>query len=121
MTTQLTLISVPAAPSHPDADGVDRAEDGQGVSSAGPQRPGPAVSSLGDRRTAAAAPRRSAGHTGWLDRRTIASGRRGVAAARAALADAHRRVEERHSQEEADRADRLARQARELTDRGHAA
>jgi len=43
------------------------------------------------------------------------------AAARAALADAHRRVEERHSQEEADRTDRLARQARELTDRGHAA
>lgn len=121
MTTQLTLISVPAAPSHPDADGVDRAEDGPRAASAGVQHPRPAVTSLGDRRTAAAAPRRSAGHTGWLDRRTIASGRRGVAAARAALADAHRRVEERHSQEEADRADQLARQARELTDRGHAA
>ena len=54
MTTQLTLISVPAAPSHPDADGVDRAEDGPRAASAGVQHPRPPVPSLGDRRTVAA-------------------------------------------------------------------
>ena len=96
MTKQLTLISVPAVPARPDAG--DPAAD---VSTAD--------------RSASAPPtvthRRSADHTGWLDRRTISTGRKGVAAARAALADATQRVAERQALEEADRTDRLAREA----------
>ena len=65
----------------------------------------------------AAAHRRSVDHQGWLDRRTISTGRKGIAAARAALASANQRVADRQAQEEADRKAELARQASGLARR----
>ncbi len=119
MATQLTLISIPDQvvpkesldPTDPSATstGLDAAEAHQSddrTSSGAPQRTAsrPTVSPpTGDR-----VPHRATGHIGWLDRRTISTGRKGVAAARAALADATRRVAERESTAELDRKRDLA-------------
>ena len=92
MTKQLALISLPAQDARPAGD------DGE-------QAPSPAT---GPR---SGGPRRPAGHTGWLDRRTIETGRQGVAAARAALADANRRAHQREQERDARREAELARQA----------
>jgi hypothetical protein len=103
MTKQLALISLPA----PDARPAGEQEAGTTSSS-------PTTPSTGRRRTArgpAAAPARSAGHPGWLDRRTIETGKQGLASARAALADATRRAHERDQEREAARVQELARQA----------
>ncbi len=127
MTTQLTLISVPATPARQDA-GAEAAEadvtTGSAAGGADRRITGPvALPHLDPTAPAAAAttpagtaatgtPRRSPGYTGWLDGRTISSGRKGVAAARAALADATQRVADREALAAADRQDRLERQAR---------
>ena len=131
MTKQLTLISVPATPARQDA-GAGTAD----VVDAARHRPqGPVVvphlrpaEAEADREDATVAPaavpgahRRSPGYTGWLDGRTISSGRKGVAAARAALADATQRVADREAMAAADRRDRLARQAKGAGSDRHAA
>lgn len=122
MTKQLTLISVPATPARQDAGaGTADVVDGARHPSRGPVavphlRPADATDDRADSiSTPPAAPgahRRSPGYTGWLDGRTISSGRKGVAAARAALADATQRVADREALAAADRQDRLERQAR---------
>lgn len=96
MTTQLTLLTVPADPT---PDPVDE----------------PAVDEH----------RRSLDRLGWLDRRTIVTGRRGLANARAALAEANRRVTAAETERENSRDAALAREASDLAEhhrsRGHAA
>ncbi len=96
MTKQLALISVPDPAPAADQDGA---------------RPTPAGTVGGAGARPPAGPRRSAGHPGWLDRRTIETGRQGVASARAALAEATRRVHERDEQRSTLRDQQLARQA----------
>lgn len=96
MTKQLALISVPDP-----APGADQDQ----------ARPAPRRTSSGSSARPPAGPRRGAGHPGWLDRRTIETGRQGVAAARAALAEATRRVHERDEQRTTLRDEQLARQA----------
>ena len=121
MTTQLTLISVPASPARQDA-GAEPADVAPNDRTRSPFTPpartraaqGPSADVLpfdADRSAAPTAQRRSAGHQGWLDGRTISSGLKGIAAARAALADANQRVADRQAQEEAAREAELARQA----------
>jgi hypothetical protein len=89
MTKQLTLISLPDPDAHPAPE------------------PGAAPTSP----TPRAVPRRSSGHPGWLDHRTIETGKQGLAAARAALAEATRRAHERDEQREARRTRDLVLQA----------
>ena len=91
MTKQLALISLPAQDARPAGDDEQTPSPATGPRSAGP--------------------RRAAGHTGWLDRRTIETGRQGVAAARAALADANRRAQRREQERDARREEELVRQA----------
>jgi len=93
MTTQLSLISVPAQAQGAGDPPLDRTDDGTGRSRATGDAAAPP-------RDEAPPLRRSTGHAGWLDRRTISSGRRGVAAARAALAAANERVARRESDAE---------------------
>jgi hypothetical protein len=121
MTKQLTLISLP------DPDTTPAPE--QAAS------PAPGVRRLRQTSSPTRSPRstgagrgtgtgRSSGHPGWLDRRTIETGRQGLAAARAALADATRRAHERDEEREARRIQELARQAdviRHPATRRHAA
>jgi hypothetical protein len=98
MTKQLTLISLPApdAPPAPDPGAA----------------PTPTPRPATRRRTRTdVTPRRSAGHPGWLDHRTIETGKQGLAAARAALAEATRRAHERDEQREARRIQDLVLQA----------
>jgi len=111
MTTQLTLISVPAQAASADdgAHDADRHPASPTDDVAAPPTPAgiprPAVGAVGP------APRRSAAYDGWLDGPTINTGRKGVAAARAALADANQRVASRREQADAAREERLAEQA----------
>jgi hypothetical protein len=109
MTKQLTLISLPdpdttAAPEEQAASPAPGARHLRRTTSTtrSPRSTGPGRSG---------ATGRSSGHPGWLDRRTIESGRQGLAAARAALADATRRAHERDEEREARRIQELARQA----------
>ncbi len=129
MTTQLTLISVPAHSPRQgeDADAVDdrvvrRAPTLRRVpppaATSDPAAVPPAASGAGQ----VGSHHRSAEHQGWLDRRTISTGRKGVAAARAALADANRRVAARKEQDDAERQARLASVAEQAARRAdHAA
>ncbi|UDY36981.1 hypothetical protein [Dermatobacter hominis] len=112
MTTQLTLISVPATPARQDAgdEAADVTPTDRTPSLTVLPAPAPEPGT-----TARGAHRRSVEHQGWLDRRTISTGRKGIAAARAALADANRRVADRQAAEEAEREAELARQARGIT------
>lgn len=96
MTTQLTLISVPATTAHQDVEA---------------DAPAPLVAAPA---SAPAPQRRSAAYDGWLDGRTINTGRKGLAAARAALADANERVATRREQEDAARQERLVEQAKSV-------
>ena len=103
MATQLTLITMPAI-----TDTDDDAPD------------------AGSRQVDQALPaRRSAARTGWLDRQTITAGRRGVARARAALADAARRAAVAEAERTSARGAELAREADRFAGRsgshGHAA
>ena len=100
MTTQLTLISVPAMTARQDG-GADASEH--------------LAATPAEHAAAVAAPqRRSAAYDGWLDGRTINTGRKGVAAARAALADANQRVATRREQQDAARQEELAEQAKSV-------
>lgn len=105
MATQLTLISLPSTSADPATTDAP----------VGPAR--------GD--APVVAHRRSVDHTGWLDRRTISTGRKGIARARAALADATRRAAAADAEREAVRDAALAEEARWLAEhpghRGHAA
>jgi len=108
MATQLTLITVPETPA------TDEAATDEATSDAGTASTEPVI-----------LPRRSADHTGWLDRRTISTGRRGVARARAALADATRRAAMAEAERSSARGAALMREADGFADRsgshGHAA
>lgn len=103
MATQLTLITMPAITD------IDDAATDDGSELADPVLPA----------------RRSAARTGWLDRQTIIAGRRGVARARAALADAARRAAVAEAEKTSARGAELAREADRFAGRtgsqGHAA
>ncbi|MBS1838544.1 MAG: hypothetical protein JST64_12705 [Actinobacteria bacterium] len=105
MPTQLTLITVPAA----TAVGPTASDE--------PAGDGAATEGTATRDAAVLPHRRSADHTGWLDRRTISTGRRGVARARAALADATRRAAVAEAERASTRGAALARAADRFT--GH--
>ena len=116
MTTQLTLISVPAMPARQDvgADAPERLAAAPTEIAPVASLPAEAARSTNAGTVGAGAPapqRRSAAYDGWLDGRTINTGRKGVAAARAALADANQRVATRREQEDAERQERRAEQA----------
>lgn len=96
MTTQLSLIT------SPPADASRRAGSSESA-----RRTGGTGRSRGTRRGTG----RRYGTVGTLDRRTIEAGRRGVAAARAALAEATARVRERELALEAEREAELHRLA----------
>jgi len=101
MTKQLTLITLPAPDAHPVPEpGAAPTPPADRSARRGPRRPRPAT-----------VPRRSAGHPGWLDHRTIETGKQGLASARAALAEATRRAHERDEQREARRTQDLVLQA----------
>ncbi|MFZ4518674.1 MAG: hypothetical protein ACOYOP_09815 [Microthrixaceae bacterium] len=86
MTTQLALITTAEVP----AGGEQDTAEAQATA-----RPAP----RSRRRAARRGGRPGPGQVGWLDRGTIETGRQGVAAARAALADASRRAHEREEAE----------------------
>jgi hypothetical protein len=114
MTKQLTLISLPDPDTTPAPERA--ASPAPGTRRARRTTPTTSTSTGRALRSApagpgSATPRRSPDHTGWLDRRTIETGIQGLAAARAALADATRRAHERDEEREARRVRELARQA----------
>jgi hypothetical protein len=112
MTTQLTLLHLPARSARPAGADEASGSDAQ-TPTRGSGRPIGASRRPATARTPrrAAGTRRSADHVGWLDQRTIETGRQGLAAARAALADATRRAHARDEERVARRNEELARQA----------
>jgi hypothetical protein len=112
MSTQLALITVdePVVVNEPgeDAEGAEESR-----TRTAPTAPG-AANRVGSRRSPAAraaARRRRSGQIGWLDGRTIETGRHGVASARAALTEASRRAAAREEERTRRRQEDLARLA----------